>query len=404
MANYSRTYNKEIVDFIKQRLHLDWTIKELFNHLKDSGQYMSNYDSFRKYVFNLKKRDGIIENTLKIGEIDKKIIKFLDNKKATVKMDELLDAIKCTKKQLEKALYNCKKNGYEIIIDNDFVTLSKINTRDSEKISQVSNSSEITFGIVSDPHFGSKSCQITALNEFSEIMKKEGVKYIFCPGDLVAGYEVYPGQIHDVYAISAKEQEETVLLNLPTGFEWYVLGGNHDYSFVKRGGGYNIISVIAAKRSDVHYVGFDVATIPILNNVDLMMVHPSGGVPYSVSYRLQKNIEQITIAELQNVVRGIKDKPTIRFVLLGHLHIQMQAMFGSIWGAQCGTFEGQTNYLKRKGLIPSIGGYIVKASLGKNGLLKNFEAKFYMFDEIEDDWKSYSHSISEQKIEKPIFE
>lgn len=364
---------------------------------------MSNYDSFRKYVFNLKKRDGIIKNTLKIGEIDKKIIKFLDNKKA-VKTNEILDTIKCTKKQLEKALYNCKKNGYEIIIDNDFVTLSKINTRGSEKISQVSNSSEITFGIVSDPHFGSKSCQITALNEFSEIMKKEGVKYIFCPGDLVAGYEVYPGQIHDVYAISAKEQEETVLLNLPTGFEWYVLGGNHDYSFVKRGGGYNIISVIAAKRSDVHYVGFDVATIPILNNVDLMMVHPSGGVPYSVSYRLQKNIEQITIAELQNVVRGIKDKPTIRFVLLGHLHIQMQAMFGSIWGAQCGTFEGQTNYLKRKGLIPSIGGYIVKASLGKNGLLKNFEAKFYMFDEIEDDWKSYSHSISEQKIEKPIFE
>ena len=403
MANYSRTYNMKMVDFIKERLYLGWTIKELFNHLQRSGLYMSNYDSFRKYVFNLKKRDGIIKNTLKIGEIDKKIIKFLDNKKA-VKTNEILDTIKCTKKQLEKALYNCKKNGYEIIIDNDFVTLSKINTRGSEKISQVSNSSEITFGIVSDPHFGSKSCQITALNEFSEIMKKEGVKYIFCPGDLVAGYEVYPGQIHDVYAISAKEQEETVLLNLPTGFEWYVLGGNHDYSFVKRGGGYNIISVIAAKRSDVHYVGFDVATIPILNNVDLMMVHPSGGVPYSVSYRLQKNIEQITIAELQNVVRGIKDKPTIRFVLLGHLHIQMQAMFGSIWGAQCGTFEGQTNYLKRKGLIPSIGGYIVKASLGKNGLLKNFEAKFYMFDEIEDDWKSYSHSISEQKIEKPIFE
>jgi len=403
MANYSRTYNKEIVDFIKKELYKGCSIRSIFNHLQDSGLYMSNYDSFRKYVFNLKKRDGIIKNTLKIGEIDKKIIKFLDNKKA-VKTNEILDTIKCTKKQLEKALYNCKKNGYEIIIDNDFVTLSKINTRGSEKISQVSNSSEITFGIVSDPHFGSKSCQITALNEFAGIMKKEGVKHIFCPGDLVAGYEVYPGQIHDVYAISAKEQEETVLLNLPTGFEWYVLGGNHDYSFVKRGGGYNIISVIAAKRSDVHYVGFDVATIPILNNVDLMMVHPSGGVPYSVSYRLQKNIEQITIAELQNVVRGIKDKPTIRFVLLGHLHIQMQAMFGSIWGAQCGTFEGQTNYLKRKGLIPSIGGYIVKASLGKNGLLKNFEAKFYMFDEIEDDWKSYSHSISEQKIEKPIFE
>ena len=134
MANYSRTYNMKMVDFIKERLYLGWTIKELFNHLQRSGLYMSNYDSFRKYVFNLKKRDGIIKNTLKIGEIDKKIIKFLDNKKA-VKTNEILDTIKCTKKQLEKALYNCKKNGYEIIIDNDFVTLSKINTRGSEKIS-----------------------------------------------------------------------------------------------------------------------------------------------------------------------------------------------------------------------------------------------------------------------------
>ena len=82
----------------------------------------------------------------------------------------------------------------------------------------------------------------------------------------------------------------------------------------------------------------------------------------------------------------------------------MQAMFGSIWGAQCGTFEGQTNYLKRKGLVPSIGGWIVKASLGHNGLLKNFESKFYIFDEIEDDWKNYKHTIPLEQITKPIFE
>lgn len=82
----------------------------------------------------------------------------------------------------------------------------------------------------------------------------------------------------------------------------------------------------------------------------------------------------------------------------------MQALFGPIWGAQCGTFEGQTNYLKRKGLVPSIGGYIVKASLGKNGLLKSFEAKFYIFDEIEDDWKNYKHTSPEKKITKPIME
>jgi DNA-binding Lrp family transcriptional regulator len=403
MANLPR-YDDEVVDFILAKISVNCTYKEIFKCLVDRGilDSNSNYVSFERYVTRLTKKKGIIKNNKKISEVDKKIIKLLEIKKA-IKLHELTDYLGCNKKTVSNSIKNCVKNGYEIIVNNDLVILSTTNVRESENVPKLGET-EVIFGVVSDPHFGSKSCQITALNEFSNIMRRKGVKHVFVPGDLVAGHEVYPGQIHDVYAMSATEQEETTLLNLPTGFDWYVLGGNHDYSYVKRGGGYNIISVIANKRLDVHYVGFDEATIPILNNVDVMLGHPSGGVPYSVSYRLQKNIEQITIGELQNVVRGVKDKPSIRFVLLGHLHIQMQAMFGSIFGAQCGTFEGQTNYLKRKGLVPCIGGWIIKASLGNNGLLKNFDAKFYIFDEVKDDWKNYKHTIPEQKIEKPIFE
>jgi len=402
MSNLSKSYSKSTENLIIGRLTEGYTYQEILKELQNKNLYSGNYNSFKSYTRDLKRRTGLIEKSKNIQELDKKILKFLDGRK-TVSIDELQNHFGGRKKDIEKSIRRCRNNGHEIILDNDMVFISKTNVRDPEKISQIS-CREITFGVASDPHFGSKSCQITALNEFAEIMKKKGVKHIFCPGDLVAGYEVYPGQIHDVYAMSAKEQEESTLLNMPTGFQWYVLGGNHDYSYIKRGGGYNIISVIASKRSDVHYIGFDSATIPILNNVDVLLGHPSGGVPYSVSYRLQKNIEQITISELQNVVRGVKDKPTVRFVLLGHLHIQMQAMFGCIWGAQCGAFEGQTNYLKRKGLVPSIGGWIVKANLGNNGMLKNFESKFYLFDEIEDDWKNYKHSIPEQKITKPIFE
>lgn len=402
MANMTKSHPKNTEDLILKRLSEGFSYPEILKELKDKKMYQGNYNSFKSFARILKTRHGLIGQTKNIQDLDKKLIKFLDGKK-TVKINELQEHFSGRKRDIERSIQRCRNVGHEIILDNDVVFISKTNVREPEKVPQLS-STEITFGVVSDPHFGSKSCQITALNEFAEIMKKKGVKHIFCPGDLVTGFEVYPGHIHDVYALSAQEQEETTLLNLPTGFKWYVLGGNHDYSYIKRGGGYNIISVIASKRADVNYVGFDSVTIPILNNVDVLLAHPSGGVPYSVSYRLQKNIEQITISELQNVVRGVKEKPSIRFVLLGHLHIQMQALFGSIWGAQCGTFEGQTNYLKRKGLIPAIGGYIIKATLGKNGLLKNFESKFYLFDEIEDDWKNYKHSIPEQKITKPIFE
>jgi hypothetical protein len=401
MPSAEFNYSKEIKDLILEELGRKTNEKEIFSKAKNLG-YKSDQHAFRKYLFNLKRKNGIIDSKIKINEEEKKVIKFLENKKS-VKLKDLLKTFKGGERRLKRIIDVCRKCGFEISIDNDNVFLSTTNAREPEKIFQLSTT-EIVFGILSDPHIGSKSCQITAMNEFSEIMKKNYVKHVFCPGDLVAGYEVYSGQIHDVYAISAQEQVESVLLNLPSGFEWYVLGGNHDYSFIKRGGGFNIITAVANKRTDVHYVGFDDANIPILNNVDVKMWHPSGGVPYAVSYRLQKGVEQITFGELQQIVRGVKDKPTVRFVLAGHLHIQMQAMFGSIWGAQCGAFEGQTNYLKRKGLVPSIGGWIVKATLGKNGLLKNFNSKFYIFDEIIDDYKNYKHTIPEQKIEKPIFE
>jgi len=403
MGRFKKEDSKNLNMIISQKLNDGISSQQIFDYLVDKKLYNCSFDSFCRYTRLIKNKHGVIRNkNSELTDFDKKIIKFVDGKKA-LRINDILEKIQCSKTQLKASIKNCRLHGYEIQIDDDIIILSNTNVREPEKISQISTT-EIIFGVVSDPHFGSKSCQLTALNEFAEIMKHKGVHHVFVPGDLVSGFEVYPGQIHDVYAIDAQGQEETTLVNLPRGFNWYVLGGNHDYSFIKRGGGYNIITTIASKRPDIHYIGFDQATVPILSNVELMCVHPSGGVPYSISYRLQKNIEQITISELQNVVRGVKDKPSIRFVLLGHLHIQMQAMFGSIWGAQCGTFEGQTNYLKRKGLIPTIGGWIVKASLGKNGLLKNFESKFYIFDEIQDDWKNYKHTIPEKKIIKPIFD
>jgi len=394
------SYFNDLINLVQSGISLGHSKEILFEKAKLLG-YTSCFSSFDRYLRYIKRENGTINKLDSLEDQSKKLIKILEFRKS-LKSNEVKNIISCSKNDLNKLINNCRKNGYEIHLDNNNIILSTTNARDPEKIEQISDS-EIIFGVISDPHFGSKSCQLTAINEFCEIMKKKGVKHIFCPGDLVAGFDVYPGQIHDVYTISAKEQEDTTLVNLPVGFEWYILGGNHDYSFIKKGG-YNIISVLSLKRKDIHYIGFDSADVPILRNVDLKLFHPSGGVPYSFSYRLQKSMEQITMSELQSIVWNVKEKPTVRFVLAGHLHIQVQSMFGSIWGAQCGTFEGQTNYLKRKGLVPTIGGWIVKASLGSNGLLRNFESKFYLFNEIEDDWKNYKHSLPEEKITEPIFE
>lgn len=264
---------------------------------------------------------------------------------------------------------------------------------------------EIKLGIASDLHFGSKHCQITHLHNFAEQCRKEGVTEMICPGDALAGTNVYPGQLYDQYAFTADEQEQSAIANLPEGFRWWILGGNHDYTFISKASGHNPMRAIASAREDVNYIGYDLATLPILPGVDMVVWHPSGGVPYSISYRLQKGVEQVAYAELNKVVEEVKPKSTVRFLVAGHLHIHVQCFVGPIWCCQAGAFEGQTNYLKKKGLVPTLGGWILKVTLGSNGQIKRVEAPFIRYhQEIENDWKNYRHSpSSEYKVDKPIF-
>lgn len=333
-----------------------------------------------------------------------RLMGILKTRKA-LRFTEIMDMFGCSIDHVQMMLQDLEDQGVELIRSDDSVAYAYDRPVEVEPLCEpISDAREVTFGVASDLHFGSKACQITALNEFCRICRKNGVKDIFHPGDMFAGYGVYPGQIQDLYAFSSDEQEESALVNIPHGFTWYLLGGNHDYSLIKIAG-HNPIKAVCQRRKDFVYIGFDQAAVPILRNVDAVLWHPSGGVPYSLSYRLQKGVEQLAFDELLKTVRGVQDKPRVRFLFSGHLHVQLQALFGSIMGMQCGCFEGQTNYLKRKGLVPAIGGYIVCAEIGRSGLLRNFQVKFYVFEEAEDDWKNYKHSLPVSSgVEVPVFE
>ena len=325
--------------------------------------------------------------------------------KGSIPLEDLADDMDVSPRRVRDLVDYHRSKGLEIVIVEDTVILSRDVPVAQPQKTEPLGDREITFAIASDLHFGSKHVQITHLKEFCEMARKEGAKDIICPGDVMAGTHVYPGQAFDQYTITADGQEQSLLANLPHGFNWWMIGGNHDYSFISKGSGHNPMLVLANQREDIHYLGFDQATLPILPGVDMLLWHPAGGVPYSISYRLQKGVEQIAYSELNKVAEGIKDKPTMRFAIAGHLHIHIQMFVGSIWCAQAGCFEGQTNYLKKKGLVPTIGGWIIKATLGRNGQLKRIEAPFIRFsDEILDDYKNYRHSVADEyRVDKPIF-
>jgi hypothetical protein len=409
MSNYYCTNKdfKDFINFIIKSHKKGVPASEMYKTAVSNYNYNSSLSAFRKYIYSiLKRKNNHVNESSQFDDSIPIDNRFLDliTKLKVAKIVDMCNELHCSPNIVYELVDYFREKGYEMDTSHGNVIFSTLGPR-KEYIDQISRRS-IIFAVVSDPHFGSTSVQITALNEFAEICRKKGIKHILCPGDVVTGNSVYRGQLFDIYAMTAEEQESSAIRNLPNGFEWYAIGGNHDYSFIKNGGGHNPLLSIASKRPDFHYLGYDEADIPLLDNVTAKLWHPSGGVPYSLSYRLQKGVEQVALNELSAITHSPESRPTTRFVFCGHLHIEVQAMFGPIFGACCGTFEGKTNYLKRKGLTPAIGGWIIQADLKpSNGYLLNFESKFYCFDEIQDDWKNYDHSLIEiEKLDHPILE
>jgi hypothetical protein len=248
----------------------------------------------------------------------------------------------------------------------------------------------VRFGLTGDTHGGSIAQQITNLNHYVDAAYRAGVRHILHAGDVHAGENVYRGQLRDLFAQGADQQVLVADRTLPRrpGLKWYLLGGNHDFSFIKASG-FNPVAELARRRDDVTYVGYDMADVPLTDRVDVRLWHPHGGVPYAISYRLQKGIEQMALEELQRAI-SYQENPRMRIVGSGHLHVRLDGIGrGPITGIQVGCWEGQTNYLKRKALFPQIGGYIIKVYLTWGGLIQQMVPRWIGFVEIENDYRNY---------------
>ncbi len=137
--------------------------------------------------------------------------------------------------------------------------------------------------------------------------------------------------------------------------------------------------------------------------MDCRLWHPSGGVPYALSYRLQKGMEALAHEALQKAILQ-EENPRLRMVVAGHLHVTAFTPIGGVLGLQAGCFEGQTNYLKRKGLHPAICGWVLRIRLTDGGMLQGVTADWQPYLEIEDDWRNYPMPSETRPKVEPLFQ
>lgn len=342
------------------------------------------------------------------------VISLLEEK--PMRLFDLASVLDRGNSQVEQAIRKMIADGKAIKVDREGeVSLPQYFPADPLPTLQDDPSMWIRFAVISDPHFGSNFSQIANLLSFIDIaVNKYKVRWFLVPGDLTAGVKVYRGQHNELYAHGERDQADSLLKTIPEheGVEWILMGGNHDRAFHKWAGS-DVVRTITDARDDFHYAGYDQAEVPLLEKdgktvASAILWHPSGGVPYALSYRGQKIAAEITRKELMDVILEEKPSPTVRWIFWGHLHVSDMFPHGPIWVIGPGCFEGTNGYLKAKGLVPIIQGLIVEAKLSERGVIQEQNIRPISFAEQEQSYKcgwvpAMERAVMRQNRLNPLF-
>lgn len=332
------------------------------------------------------------------GEEVAAVVKLLRDRPMTAA--EISDRIDRSVRTVLRIISAAEDAGYNILRSaNVFEVSTKTSTLKPDRLPDyLVNNHRIRFAVISDIHAGSKAEQITALQHFLQYAREQGVKIFFGVGDYMAGFGVYRNQLVDLYLMNADEQIAQVERSLAFREDerWFLLGGNHDFSFVQHGGS-DVLWQMCRRYPNVYFLGYDMADVNLTPQVGLRLWHPRGGVPYAASYRLQKGMERAAFEQIREIglpvlrvaQEAVETKPLVKVVLAGHLHIDAKIHQGGVLGIQCACFEGLTNYLRGKGLHPQVGGYIVELDFDDFGTIVGERIDFRTYRPIEDDYKNY---------------
>ena len=284
-----------------------------------------------------------------------KLLGLIKSNKNKLDLEELCNQLDASPKVVKDTVDSLIKQGYAIKFRDKKFTLDKLpdySTNTVHKFELKAASKYIEFAVVADTHLASKHECLEELKFFYNVAHNEyGIKTFLHAGDLVAGINMYFGQENELKYWGSDAQVNYFVDNYPCipGVTTHFITGNHDLCYLKNAGK-DIGIDISNQRKDMHYLGQYLSTIE-LGPVRVEVHHIDKGTAYACSYPLQKTIE----------ATPDKNKPHLLFC--GHLHQKLWLEQRGINAFLAGCFEQQSLWLKRKKLMPSIGGYIIKVGL-----------------------------------------
>ena len=246
-----------------------------------------------------------------------------------------------------------QEEGYSFIKEGEYVVRSK-DKKDGDVFdaSKLLDPMYLRFGVISDTHLSSKKERTEELEAIYDTFQSEGIHMVFHVGDVSDGVKIYRGQELEQLHFGQEEQIGYAVKTYPKreGVNTFAISGNHDLREYERGGVDPLVQIVS-HRKDIKYLGQMSAEVKLAEGVKLELVHPDGGSAYALSYKAQRDINNRSPGELPDIL------------CYGHFHTSFYMHYRGIHFLQTPCFKGQGNWEKRKGLNPTIGGWLVEGQI-----------------------------------------
>lgn len=305
---------------------------------------------------------------------------LLNDIKKPVDIEYIKEKYNLSNRVLDAYIEDLKEQGYVIHQDNNKIHVCRdIIPQENNVKESWSGDKIIRFAFAGDKQFNSKYIQLTYLHDFYDLLEREGITTVYDTGDIDEGEEMRQGHKYECYTQGADDHVKEIVKNHPRrkGIVTKFITGNHDHSIIKRCG-FDIGNAIASKRDDMIYLGQSAATIQLTPNCTMELRHPLDGTAYAISYKMQKMIEALSGGEKPNILA------------VGHYHKAEYLFYRNVHIIQTGCFQGQTSWMKGKGIAAMVGGWIIEVHVDEEGTIKRFKSEFIpYYKHIKDDYLNW---------------
>lgn len=229
---------------------------------------------------------------------------------------------------------------------------------------------EITFGVMSDTHLGSKYTDVSHILAAFKEMNKEKCEFLLHAGDLVEGMMGRPGHVLELDPMCIGFQN---MLDMSIEvFKRYkqpifVISGNHDLSFdIKYGIGMDLVHHFCEETGN-YYLGINDGDLTVGNTVIKLWHGGDGATARAQTYRDQLIIESLTGGEKPNLL------------VTGHIHKAHYFFMRNVHCICAGSMQRQTPFMRAKKLAAQVGFWIVKMCIDRSGEVKWIQPRWYPF-------------------------